>query len=119
MKTETPVASNYDLRTHKFPEVNGLDTVFSTMRTDKILLAEAERLGFDRMSNPYNKIVNTIFYSGGKVIFKKDVEEDFRNRVYLYFRAFIRSWEPKHEHKEAICAYLLSHICEPQLETKL
>lgn len=110
MKTETA----YDLTKHQFPKVDGIDIAFPTFHTDKILLEEAERLGFGDHYNPYNKLFSKLFFSGGKVTFKQGLDEDFKKRVWNYLRAFMGSYSPKHEHKEAICAYLLSHICEPE-----
>lgn len=106
-----------DLTKHKFPEVTGVDMAFSTFKTDKELLAEAKERGFYNGRTPYNKLFSSLFYSGGKVKFKKGVDEEFKSKVWKYCRSFMSSWEPKHEEKEAICALLMSEILEPELET--
>lgn len=108
-------AKAFDLKTFKWPELTAADVAFPTLNTDSTLLKAAEDGGFHLMSNEYNKLVSTIFYSGGTLVYKPDVDGSFREQVMLYFRCLIGSWGPKHEHKTAICAYLLSHIAEPKL----
>lgn len=112
METST---KKLDLTTFEFPKVSGIDMAFPTLKTIPSLLDEAKARGFMDTETPYNTLVSKLFFNGGKVVFKKGVDEEFRKRVWLYVRAFLGSWEPKHEHKEAICAMLLSEICEPEL----
>jgi len=104
-----------DLTKHKFQEINDLDLAFSTVKTDKVLLAEAKERGFYDGYTKYNTLFSKLFYSGGRVIFKKDIDEEYRLKVWKYCRAFMQSWEPKHEEKEAICALLMSEVLEPEL----
>lgn len=107
MTTETEL----DLTTYPFPKLDAADMAFSTLRTRPDLLHEAELRGFDRQT-PYNKLFSTLFFSGGKLNYKKGLDEEFKARAIPYFRAFMSSWEPKHEHKEAICAMLLSELVD-------
>lgn len=107
-----------DLKTFKFPEVTGLDMAFSTFRAIPELLAEAKEKGFYCKSTEYNKLFSSLFFSGGKVKFKKSIDDDFKNKAWNYCRAFMGSWEPKHEEKEAICALIMSEILEPELAKK-
>lgn len=99
-----------DLKTFEFPKLEGLDMAFSTIRTDPKLLAEAKERGFYNGDTDYNGLFSDLFFSGGKVEFKKDVDEDFKAKAWPYCRAFMGSWEPKHEEKEAICAMLMSEL---------
>lgn len=102
-----------DLTTFEFPKTSGVDVVFPTFKTIKELLDEAKERGFYNGSTPYNKLFSNLFFSGGKINFKKNVNEDFKNKAWPYCRAFMGSWEPKHEEKEAICAMLMSELLEP------
>lgn len=99
-----------NLRKFAFPKVSGLDMAFSTFRTDPDLLAEAKRRGFYNGHTPYNALFSKLFFEGGKVDFKKDVPDEFKNAAWPYVRAFMGSFEPKHEEKEAISAMLLSEL---------
>lgn len=105
-----------DLRTFNFPKVTGADMAFSTFGTIPELLAEAKARGFYNGNTPYNRLFSTLFFHGGKVQFKPDADKDYTAKVWSYTRSFMSSWEPKHEHKEAICAMLMSEILMPELE---
>lgn len=105
-----------DLTKFKFPEVSGIDTAFPTFRTIPELLEEAEKRGFYNDNNPYCRLFSKLFFNGGKVVFKKDLDPDFQKRGWSYCRSFMGSFEPKHEHKEAICAMLMSELLEPELD---
>lgn len=105
-----------NLREFKFPDVTKVDAVFSTFDTIPELLDEAKRRGFYSGYGPYNKLASTLFYEGGRVKFKEGIPEDFRKAAWAYVRAFMGSFAPKHEHKSAICALILSEICEPELQ---
>ena len=105
-----------DLTKFSFPKVSGADMVFPTFKADKTLLAEAKERGFYAGHTPYNRLFSNLFFSGGKVKFKSNVDEDFKKTAWAYCRAFMASWEPKHEEKEAICALIMSEILEPELD---
>lgn len=105
-----------DLRAFSFPKLSGLDMAFSTLRTDPKLLTEAKARGFYCANTKYNKLFSTLFFSGGKVEFKKDLPEDFKKAAWMYLRSFMGSFEPSHEDKNAICAMLLSELVEPELQ---
>jgi hypothetical protein len=96
------VAQKYDLTKHPFPKVDVVDLAFPTFNTDPALKAEAYRLKFDYDNNPYQRLTATLFYKGGKVKFRDDVDKDFRSRVWLYVRGFMGSFAPKHEDKFTI-----------------
>ena len=102
-----------NLREYPFPKLSGVDVALSTLNTDPALLEEAKRRGFaDHTDTPYNKLFSELFFSGGKVEFKKDLPEDFKKNAWAYCRAFMGSFAPKHEDKEAICALLMSELLE-------
>lgn len=107
-----------DLQNFKFPEVTGTDLIFSVTKTNPKLLEEAKRRNFYGGHTPYNKLFSDLFFNGGKVVFKKDIDPDFKKNAWLYCRSLMSSWEPKHEEKEAVCAMLMSELLEPNLTTK-
>lgn len=102
-----------NLQKFKFPEVTRIDMAFPTFGTDPELLAEAKARGFYNGNTPYNELFSSLFFSGGKVTFKKDVDAEFKKSAWPYLRAFMGSFAPKHEEKEAICAMLLSELTNP------
>lgn len=102
-----------DLTKFKFAEVSA----FSAFSTNKELLQEAKDRGFYNESTPYNRLFLKLFFDGGKVKFKKGLNEEFKSKAWKYCRSFMRSLEPKHQEKEAICAMIMSELLEPELET--
>ena len=87
-----------DLSTYKFPDVTGLDMAFSTFNTTKELVEEAEKRNPEKGMKKFSEL----FYSGGKFELKKDVEGTWKENAFLYARALMSSWSPKHEHKELV-----------------
>lgn len=104
-----------DLAKFDFPSVTGVDQVFPVFDTLPELLAEAKARGFYQKNTPYNRLFSTLFYHGGRVVWKTDVSENFRAKAWPYCRSLMGSFAPKHEDKEAVCAMLLSEMVEPQL----
>lgn len=102
-----------NLQEFKFPKIDGIDLMFSTQRTIPELLVEATARKFYKGDTPYNRLFSKLFFNGGKVEFKKDLPGDFKINAWSYCRAFMGSFEPKHEEKEAICAMLMSELLEP------
>lgn len=107
-----------DLKDFKFLKVTGADLAFPTFETNKELLQEAKDRGFYNGRTPYNNLFSKLFFDGGSVQFKPDVDPEYIKRVWGYCRSFMGSWAPKHEEKEAICAMLMSEILLPKLENK-
>ena len=99
-----------DLKTFKFPKVTGVDMAFATFNTDPKLLAEAKERGFYDGNTEYNDLFSTLFFSGGQVVFKEDVDKEFKSKAWPYVRSFMGSYSPSHEDKEAICAMLMSEL---------
>lgn len=69
---------------------------------------------FWKMHNPYCRVVSSLFFNGGSLqdfglAFKPGVDE---RRAMRAIKACLGSWAPKHEHKEAGVAYLLSLWCD-------
>ena len=61
---------------------------------------------FRRGNTPQNNLFSTLFFSGGKLPATKPGID--ARKAKLHLSAVMRSFEPKHEHKEAACAYLMS-----------
>ena len=101
-----------NLQKFEFPTVRGLDLAFSTFETNPVLLAEARKRGFYGGNTPANKLFSDLFFNGGKITFKKDLPEEYKTNATRYLKAFMRSFEPKQEEKEAICALILSEIAD-------
>jgi len=94
-----------DLKKFNFPKPS------FCLPTNQELLAEAKKRGFDKYNaTPYNKLFSDLFFNGGEITFKADLDEDFKTKAYPYLISFMGSFESKHEHKEAICALLLSEL---------
>jgi hypothetical protein len=102
-----------DLTVFNFPKIDGIQAVFSTYNTIPELLQEAKDRGFYYKRTKYNKLFSYLFFKGGKLTFKKGIsEKEYFEPMLMYLQAFMRSYAPKHEDKEAICAMLLSELCE-------
>ena len=107
----TPHDAPLDLKAYPWPKVTGADIAFPTFNTDPKLLAEATRRGYDDYpEKPGVKMFTTLFYSGGRILYREDVPKEHLENVRAYLRSFMGSWAPKHEHKTAICGMLLDEI---------
>jgi len=104
-----------DLKAFKFPKLTPVDMAISTLETDKKLLAEATERGFYNGNTPYNDLFSQAFFSGGQVVFKEGLDDEFKQDAWNYCRALMRSFQPKHEEKEAVCAMLMSELLEPKM----
>lgn len=89
------------------------------------LLQEAKDRGFHPKKGgghtPYNDLFSGIFYGRYRdkyLLFKKGIDMEFIKAAFEYYHRLRSSYLPKHEDKEAICAMILSEICEPGLVEK-
>lgn len=101
-----------DLKKFKFPKISVSDIVFPTQKTNQRLLIEATTRGFYNGHTPYNTLFSMLFFNGGKLNFKKDLPDEFKNAAVPYLKSFMGSFATKHEEKEAICAMLLSELVD-------
>jgi hypothetical protein len=62
----------------------------------------------DYYSNEWCKIAEGLFYAGGDVSEWVAIDGVDRDAAIAHFRSVLGSWEPKHEHKMAICGWMLS-----------
>lgn len=94
------------------PEVTDVQIAFSTLKTDKKLLSIARERGFYDSNTIYNTLFSQLFFRGGSIVIRDGVDKEYAGKILRYLKAFMRSFEPKHEEKEAISALLLSEIAE-------
>lgn len=99
-----------DITKYNFKKVSKIDSVLCCFDTDKKLLAEAKRRGFYDGDTKYNTLFSQLFFSGGTLVFKKGLDEEFMAKAIPYLKAFMKSFAPKHEEKEAVCALILSEL---------
>lgn len=101
-----------NIKDYKFPQVTKVDFAFPTFGIIPELLSEAEARGMDKWSHPYCQLFSTLFYNGGELKFKTGLDDDFKKNAWAYCRALMKSHEPKHEHKVAVCALIMSELLE-------
>jgi hypothetical protein len=91
------------------PDVTRLDLAFGNI--DHLPPWEAIPDDFRRDRTPWNRQVGTWFFSGAdkewvaRITPKAGID---KQAALAAVQAVLRSWAPKHEHKEAGAAYLLS-----------
>lgn len=105
----------FKLEEYEFPIVTEVDRAFPTLGIQQILLQEAlrrkEKTGLTKGIKKFNEL----FYSGGKVKAKKELYEDlssWKNKALTYALCMMGSWQPKHEHKEAVCGMIFEECLE-------
>lgn len=78
----------------------------------KTLLPKMEDIPeeFKKENTKWNKVVSDWFYNGLKVSKWSPKEGVDLNEAVRHIQAILGSFEPKHEHKMAGCAYLLSEF---------
>ncbi len=91
---------------YQFPKVAKLEFAFSTFDTPPVLLKEAKEKGFYNADTPANKMFNKWFFVGLETTpeFKKGVDEEKAQKAMNWAVCYMRSFAPKHEQKEAVCA---------------
>ena len=87
-----------DLSTYKFPEVKEVDLAFPTFDTIEELLEEAKK----RNPKKGMKKFSDLFFLGGEITLQEDVKGTWKENAYVYARALMGSWSPKHQHKELV-----------------
>jgi len=105
-----------DLKTFEFPNPNDTQAV---RKAAAVLLEEAKERKFYDGHTEYNDLFSELFFSGGKIEFQKNVDEDFKAKAWPFCRSFMGSFDPKHEHKEAICAMLMSELLVAKKKKRL
>lgn len=92
-----------------FPKISDADMAFGGYPADwfKTTLKDAEVKGF----GPNNcDRTATLFYKGGSLNLNKELDSDYITSGVRTLKAILCSFNPKHEHKMAVCEYILSNI---------
>lgn len=99
-------------------ELTGIDAAFGPRNLKAIMPAmEAIPDEFKRRNTEWNKLVSAWFFCGLKSLELTPKEGVDQSKALLHVKAIMVSFEPKHEHKEAACAYLLSQwFTDPKWE---
>jgi hypothetical protein len=90
------------LSEYKFPEITAVDLAFPTFNTIPELLEEAKSRNISKGRSKFSEL----FYSGGEIKFQKDFKDSWKEKAFIYAKALMGSWNPKHEEKEAVCAMI-------------
>jgi hypothetical protein len=90
------------LEDFEFPEVTMADVAFPTFNTIPELYEEAKTRDLTKGTKKFNEL----FFSGGKITPQEDVEGTWKEKAFMYARALMGSFAPKHEEKEAVCAMI-------------
>lgn len=75
---------------------------FPTYDVPKELVEEAEKRNLEKGRRKFAQL----FFSGGNIELKDDVKGTWKESAFIYARALMGSFAPKHEHKEAVCAMI-------------
>jgi len=105
-KVKNKVLANYPFKEKAEKEMIG----FSSLRTDPTLLKEAKEKGFDETGNYFNTLFSELFFDGGRLNFRNDLDLEFKKNATKYLKCFMGSFEPSHEDKEAVSALILSEL---------
>lgn len=101
------------LGNHQFRSFTNLDVAFGAAISDYPPFDSIPE-EFRRGHSSANKVASTLFFRGGKL-------DDFGLRLksgvdrasfFGPLQAMLGSFEPKHEHKEAACAWLIAEYTE-------
>jgi len=94
---------------YEFPVVTKIDFAFPTMGAPPELVKMAHDAGFRCTANTPANDLFSVWFSGGLAkmpTFKTDVDLDKARRAMNWAACFMRSFAPKHEDKEAVCALI-------------
>lgn len=92
-----------ELKDFPFPKITAVDLAFPTFDTHPELLRMALNEDVTKGVEKFNQL----FFKGGEIKLQPDVVEgSWKWDAWLYAKAFMRSWSPKHEHKTIICGLI-------------
>lgn len=109
---ETPVVG-LKLGGHQFRNFDGLDCAFGARLADYPAY-ESIPEEFRRGHSKANDVVGTLFFRGGQLSdFGLSLKAGIDPRAFhSALKAMLGSFDPKHEHKKAACAWLVSEYTE-------
>jgi hypothetical protein len=88
-----------------WPGVTKVDLAFSTFKTIPELLELSTSARWEKGRKKFNEL----FFTGGDIIYEKEVIGSWKEQALCYALVLMRSFEPKHEDKEAVCAMIFEH----------
>jgi hypothetical protein len=97
-----------ELSTYNFPKVTKVDLAFPTFNTPKELVEEAEKRNPRKGMRKFSEL----FFYGGEIKLKDDVKGTWKENAYMYARALMGSFSPKHEHKELVVGMIFEECLE-------
>ena len=90
----------------EIPEIQDVDIAFGTTKAlPKFKDIPRE---FTRDGNKWKDAASSLFFKGGRKSQFKVKDGVDADKAFRAIQAHLASWEPKHEHKEAGVAYMLS-----------
>lgn len=100
---------------HQFRAFTGADLAFGARLSDYPAYDSIPEQ-FRRGHSPANKIVSTLFFKGGQLAdFGLRLKAGVNPAAFFgALKAMLGSFDPKHEHKEAACAWLVDEFTEPK-----
>ncbi len=90
----------------KVPEVSGLGFAFGDIK-HMPKYDEIPKEFKDRRTK-WNDLFSKLFFNGAEKLELKPKDGVDKDAAFRAIKTIMASWEPKHEHKEAACAYLFS-----------
>lgn len=99
---------------YNFPTIKGVDMAFPTFDAPKELLEEAKNRGFYNGRTKWNDFFSKWFFTGldKAPSIRKEVDKDLAHKAMLFAVCLMKSFTPKHEAKEAVCALIFSECLE-------
>ena len=93
-----------------FPEVSQVDIIFGGYPHDwfeTVLKTKREE-----EDHKYCDMMESIFFNGGSIPINTELDKEYISKGIRILKAVMGSFEPKHEHKEFVCALILKSICK-------
>ena len=97
---------------YEIQDVNDIDAAFGTKALSMMPEYKDIPDEFKKRSNKWNKFVSSWFFCGVKNLKLKPKEGVSEEKAFRHIRTIIKSFEPKHEHKEAGVAFLFNEWFE-------
>ena len=90
------------------PEISDAEMAFGTTKALPPYASIPEKFRDFHADTKWNKFVSDMFFLGGAHVNLKPKEGVDADKAWRAVVAHLKSWAPKHEHKEAGVAYLMS-----------
>lgn len=101
-----------EIKDYNFPKIEAVNRAFPTFDAPEVLVEEAKKRGFYNGDTIWNDLFGEMFYKGikaGEIDFKSEVKgQEWAEKAYDFAMCLMGSFAPKHEEKEAVCAFIFS-----------